>query len=64
MSVQSTPSTTEETEVSHGTFKPRNKYVNDLLMSKGGGAHEAKAGKRVKRAKAKQQLAREMKDQD
>lgn len=54
----------EEKEVSHGTFKPRNKYLNDLLVSKGGGAHEAKAGKRVKRARAKQQLAREMKDQD
>lgn len=23
--------------MSHGTFKPRNKYLNDLLMSKGGG---------------------------
>ena len=50
--------------MSHGNFKPRNKYLNDLLVSKGGGAHEAKAGKRVKRARAKQQLTREMKYQD
>ena len=50
--------------MSHGTFKPRNKYLNDLLMSKGGETHDAKAGKQVKRAKAKQQLAREMRNQD
>ena len=54
----------KEKEVSHGTFKPRNKYLNDLLVSKGGGAHEAKAGKRVKRARAKQQLARELRNDD
>lgn len=53
----------EEKEVSHGNFKPRSKYLNDLLVSKGGGAHEAKAGKRVKRAKAKQQLVREIHSQ-
>ena len=54
----------KEKEVSHGTFKPRNKYLNDLLVSKGGGAHEAKAGKRIKRARAKQQMAREMRNDD
>lgn len=54
----------KEKEVSHGKFKPRNKHLNELLMSKKGGAHEAKAGKHAKRAKVKQQLACEMKDQD
>lgn len=48
--------------MSHGTLKPRNKYLNDLLMSKGGGPHDAKVGKRVKRARAKQQLMHDIRN--
>jgi hypothetical protein len=35
------------------TFKPRNKELNDLLLSKRGGRHEEKEGKFVKRSKVK-----------
>lgn len=52
----------KEKEVSHGKFKPRNKYLNELLMSKKGGAHEAKAGKHVKRAKMNRALERELRE--
>ena len=46
--------------MSHGNFKPRNKYLNDLLMSKKGGVHEAKSGKQAKRAKINRAMEREM----
>lgn len=46
--------------MSHGNFKPRNKHLNDLLMSKKGGAHEAKGGKQAKRAKVNRAMEREM----
>ena len=50
----------KEKDVSHGKFKPRNKYLNDLLMSKKGGVHEAKSGKQAKRAKVNRAMEREM----
>ena len=37
-------------------FKPRNKELNDLLLSKRGGRHEEKEGKFVKRSKVKKEL--------
>lgn len=42
--------------------KPRNKPLHDLLISKRGGAHEEKEGKRIKRSKAKQQFHKMLKD--
>ena len=42
------------------TIKPRNIKLFALLASKRGEAHEAKAGKHVKRAKAKRDFRRDL----
>lgn len=47
----------------HKQFKPRNKHLNDILMSKRGGEHEPKEGKHTKRARNKnafRELLRDM----
>lgn len=49
--------------MAHGNFKPRNKHLNDLLMSKKGGAHEAKAGRLAKRAKLNRETERALRDE-
>ena len=47
----------------HKQFKPRNKHLNDILMSKRGGEHEAKQGKHVKRARTKETFRELMRDE-
>lgn len=44
----------------HGQFKPRNKSLNDALLSRKSGAHEDKHGKHMKRARIQQQTEREL----
>lgn len=46
--------------MAHGSFKPRNKQLNDILVTRKYGAHDAKAGKHIKRAKANRDMQREM----
>lgn len=41
---------------------PRATKVNEILRSKTGGVHEAKVGKKAKRARVKEQLRKEMDD--
>ena len=43
--------------------KPRAKHVNDILVSKVGGAHEPKSGPHQKRARQKEQLRQELADE-
>lgn len=50
--------------MSHGSFKPRNKYLHDVLATRKGGAHEAKAGKHTKRAKANREMQKELRRAD
>lgn len=45
--------------MSHGTFKPTRKHLNDALRSKRNGPHEAQAGKHVRRIKILRTLKRE-----
>ena len=44
--------------MAHGTQKPRNKYLNELLASKRNGVHEDKVGKHTQRAKTSQAVRR------
>lgn len=46
--------------MTHGVFKPRNKHLNEILVSRKSGAHEAKAGKHVKRAKMNRVFERDV----
>lgn len=46
--------------MTHGVFKPRNKHLNDILTTRKSGAHEDKAGKHVKRAKAARAFERDV----
>lgn len=48
--------------MSHGSFKPRNQHLHEVLMSRKSGTHEAKAGKHAKRAKANRQMERELRN--
>jgi len=43
--------------------KPRAKHVNDILVSKVGGAHEPKSGPHQKRARQKEQLRQELSEE-
>lgn len=45
------------------TLPRRNKYLNDLLMSKRNEAHEPKIGENVKRAKHKQRFLRTLRQE-
>ena len=49
--------------MSHGSFQPTRKHLNDALMSKRNGPHDAKAGKHVKRMKVLRTLAREAREE-
>lgn len=42
--------------------KPRNEALHNLLAAKRGGAHEEKEGKRIKRARQKQQFRKLLKE--
>lgn len=44
--------------------KPRAKWLNDILMGTKSGAHDEKAGKRMKRSKAKKELRNLLKEHD
>jgi hypothetical protein len=46
------------------SFKPRNKYLHHVLATRKGGAHDAKAGKHVKRAKANREVQKELRRAD
>lgn len=43
--------------------KPRATHLNDVLLSKKGGAHEPKTGERAKRSRRKQQDRKELQKQ-
>lgn len=45
--------------MSHGSFQPTRKHLNDALASKRNGPHSARDGKFVKRMKVLKTLARE-----
>ena len=45
--------------MSHGSFQPTRKHLNDALRNKRNGPHEEKAGKHIKRVKVMRTLERE-----
>ncbi len=51
--------------MSHGTFKPRNKNLNDQLHTRKSGPHEDKTGgNKSKRARVRELTERELRDEE